>query len=212
MSSRSGSNTPSPPIYWGPVDRKPDRLGAEAADEPSVEPLAARLARGDQSAFAELYDLCGDRLYQYAFNRLAKSDAAADTVQTVFLRAVKGRRRFRKVDNPVAYMFQILRNEMARSWSQRERRREQPMADGDLLQLSDEDDRRRTVEDEIDIVDVLARLDTADRELVELKLIAGLTFHEISLVVGRPLATVATRYRRILGRLRAFYGRNQGSR
>ena len=81
--------------------------------------LAARLARGDEAAFAELYDACADRLHRYLAARLGSRDAASDVLQTAFLRAVKSRRRFRGVENPVAYMFQIARNEAVRAAKRR---------------------------------------------------------------------------------------------
>ena len=43
-----------------------------------------------------------------------------------------------------------------------------------------------------------------DRELVELKLYAGLTFQEIAEASGQPPGTVATRYRRALESLRGW--------
>ena len=80
-----------------------------------MEPLAARLANGEEAAFVELYDACADRLYGYVASRVGSPDAAADVVQSAFLKAVKSRRRFRGVENPVAYMFQIVRNETVRA-------------------------------------------------------------------------------------------------
>ena len=77
--------------------------------------LGARLARGEEAAFAELYDSCADRLHRYVAVRLGSREAAADVVQSAFLRAVRSRRRFRRVENPLAYMFQIVRNETARA-------------------------------------------------------------------------------------------------
>ena len=50
----------------------------------------------------------------------------------------------------------------------------------------------------------LDRLDVNERELVELKIYAGLTFREIAEVVSRPQATVATQYRRALESLRTW--------
>ena len=85
----------------------------------SLKELAARLARGDEAAFAELYDACADRLHGYLAARLGSRDTASDVLQSAFLRAVKSRRRFRGVDNPVAYMFQIARNEAARAAGRR---------------------------------------------------------------------------------------------
>jgi DNA-directed RNA polymerase specialized sigma24 family protein len=51
--------------------------------------------------------------------RLGCRETASDVVQSAFLRAVKSRRRFRGVENPVAYMFQIARNEAAREMRRR---------------------------------------------------------------------------------------------
>jgi RNA polymerase sigma-70 factor, ECF subfamily len=160
--------------------------------------LAARLARGDEAAFAELYNACADRLHGYVAARLGSRDAASDIVQATFLRAVKSRRRFRGVENPVAYMFQIARNEAVRMVTKQSVVIEALPAT-DTYATLDED-----TEDAEVIADALQRLDADDRELVELKIYAGLTFREIAEVVDRPAATVATQYRRALDSLRSW--------
>lgn len=166
--------------------------------KPSKHDLAARLARGDEAAFAELYDACADRLHDYLTLRLGSSDSAADVLQNTFLRAVKSRRRFRGVENPVAYLFQIARNEAMRH-AGRHRAREVPLpmefVGGDICQWSENAEAVRAA---------LSRLNTEDRELVELKAYAGLTFREIADMTGLPLGTVATRYRRALESLRGW--------
>ena len=50
----------------------------------------------------------------------------------------------------------------------------------------------------------LGRLTVEDRELVELKVFAGLTFREIADVTGLPQGTVATRYRRAIESMRPW--------
>jgi RNA polymerase sigma-70 factor (ECF subfamily) len=166
--------------------------------------LAARLADGEDSAFAELYDACADRVHGYAWARLGSAEAASDIVQTAFLRAVKSRRRFRRVDNPAAYMFEIARNETARALKQRGRRKEIALArdeswDGAAKPPGDED---------AEVLGAaLARLAADDREIVELKVFGGLTFAEVADIVGRPAATVATRHRRALASLRGWVER-----
>lgn len=164
--------------------------------ESPTHDLAARLARGDQAAFAELYDACADRLHGYLAARLGSRDAASDVLQNAFLRAVKSRRRFRGVENPVAYMFQIARNEAARAVDKR-RVTVQALPTEELLA-----DENESVDDAEAIAAALDRLVADDRELVELKIYAGLTFREIATIVDRPPATVATRYRRALESLR----------
>lgn len=161
-----------------------------------LKELAARLARGDEAAFAALYDAYADRLHGYLTRQLGSRDAASDVVQSAFLRAVQNRKRFRGVENPVAYMFQIARNEAARSFKKRY------VADA---ALPEEPGYLPTAADDAEIVAAaLRRLADDDRELVELKIYGGLTFREIADVVGRPQATVATQYRRALESLRTW--------
>ena len=128
-----------------------------------MQTLATRLAEGDEAAFAELYDQCADRLYRYLAVRLGSRDAAADVLQDVFLRAVKSRRRFRTVENPVAYLFQIARNEAARQ----RRPTETTLTGNETLTCADRD---RSESDDAEVMAVaLARLIPEDRELVELR-------------------------------------------
>ena len=164
-----------------------------------MQPLADRLARGDDSAFAELYDACADRLHRYAAARLGSRDAASDVVQTAFLRAVKSRRKFRKVESPAAYLFQIVRNETIRAATRR-KRHEQPINNNEPF--SDAGHGVPNQEDAEALTAAVARLDAADQEIIELKLHVGLTFADIAAVLDRPQGTVATRYRRSLETLR----------
>jgi RNA polymerase sigma-70 factor, ECF subfamily len=171
--------------------------------EPNLHDLAARLARGEEAAFAELYDACADRLHQYLTVRIGSQDAASDVLQAAFLRAVISRRKFRGVENPVAYLFQIARNEAVRAASKQRRPKvQQPqMADDSFISI----DSIAAADDAEAVAAALTRLTADDREIVELKIYAGLTFREISDVTSRPQGTVATQYRRALESLRGWF-------
>jgi RNA polymerase sigma-70 factor, ECF subfamily len=166
-----------------------------------MQTLAARLARGDETAFAELYDACADRLLAFLTARLGSRDRASDVVQETFLRAVASRRRFAKVENPVAYLFQIARNEAIRSTA---RQRQHPSSQLIADELLKSNDSRRNRERAELATAALNRIAPDDRELVELKVFAGLTFREIADITGMPQGTVASRYRRALAELRPW--------
>jgi RNA polymerase sigma-70 factor, ECF subfamily len=166
--------------------------------EPNLHDLAARLARGNEAAFAELYDACADRLHRYLMVRTGSADAAADA----FLRAVMSRRRFRKVENPIAYLFQIARNEASRAAAKQRRTRIEESLHANELSAATNDATARDVAETAGAA--LGRLNADDRELVELKIYASLTFGEIANVTGRPPGTVATQYRRALESLRPW--------
>ena len=55
-----------------------------------MQDLGKRLARGEASAIAELYDACADRLHHYLTLRVGNRDTASDILQEVFLRVVRG--------------------------------------------------------------------------------------------------------------------------
>ena len=78
------------------------------------EGLADRLARGDEAAFAELYDAHAGARYRYLLGRVRRADAAEDLLQAVFLRLVKYRSSLATVANLRAYLFSAARNELAR--------------------------------------------------------------------------------------------------
>jgi RNA polymerase sigma-70 factor (ECF subfamily) len=169
--------------------------------EDPMHELAARLARGEEAAFADLYDAAADRLHHYLTARLGSRDAASDVLQIAFLRVVKSRKRFRKVGNPVAYLFQVARNEAVR-WAKRRRTTEQPLGPDEIF--ATRGDAFGQQDDAEVIAAALGRLSTEDRELVELKVFAGLTIREIAEVMGKPPGTIATKYRRALESVRPW--------
>jgi RNA polymerase sigma-70 factor (ECF subfamily) len=169
--------------------------------ELSMRQLAVRLTRGEEAAFAELYDVSADRLHHYLTARLGSREAASDVLQVAFMRAVKSGRRFRGVDNPIAYLFQIARNEVVR-WAKRRRARDRPLGADEIFAASG--DAFGQQDDAEVVAAALARLTVENRELVELKVFAGLTFREIAEVTGLPQGTVATRYRRAVESLRPW--------
>src|SRR6476620_2608893 len=134
--------------------------------EPSMQQLAVRLARGEEAAFAELYDAAADRLHHYLTASLGSRDAASDVLQTAFLRAVKSRRRFRGVENPVAYLFQIARNEAVRCVKRR-RADDRPLTVVDIFAASGDPFGQR--DDAEVIAAALGQLTGEDREVIELK-------------------------------------------
>src|SRR5262249_3111042 len=97
----------------------------------AMDELARRLARGDQSAFVELYDACADRVHHYLVVRLGSRADADDVLQQTFVRLAGIRTTLSSVENLTAYVFATARNEAARFLQRRAREgrlRAAPMA------------------------------------------------------------------------------------
>ncbi len=126
--------------------------------------------------------------------------ALSDVVQATFLRAVNHRRKFARVENAVAYLFQMARNEALRTRGKREIKFTSLWG----LDAVSQGAGSNSFEEADAACRALEKLGGEDREIVELKIYAGLTFEEITKVTGAPAATVATRYRRALESLRPW--------
>lgn len=167
--------------------------------------LGNRLARGDRAAFAELYDLCADRLHHYLVVRLESRPDADDVLQETFVRLARARRKLAHVENLSAYVFTVARNETVRLVGRRTR----DAGNRDHVDVSElfcqaaSSNLEEREEAEL-LAAALMRLPAEQREVVELKTYAGLTLAEIAVVTRSPPGTVATRYRTGLEKLREW--------
>ena len=169
-----------------------------------MDPRAHRLARGDPAAFAELYDDCADRLHHYLVVRLGSRADADDVLQETFVRLARTREKRVPVENLVANVFAMARNEASRL-AERQAREGRPRAVPwpEELVLEAAGDALQAIETAEWVAASMARLSPDLREVVELKIYADLTFREISELTGLPQGTVATRYRSALEKLRS---------
>src|SRR5262249_22767944 len=93
---------------------RPRGLYCEQARGGVMATLGQRLARGDQAAFADLYDACANRCHHYLVTRLGSRAAADQALQETFLRLVRHRGKLAAVDNLVGYVFLVARHEAIR--------------------------------------------------------------------------------------------------
>lgn len=163
---------------------------------------AERMARGDPEAFRAVYDALADRLHHYLVLRLGASTDADDVLQETFVRLVRNRDGLRRVDDLAAFAFTIARNESNR-WLDARRRRGETIAaatsQGLFVEAESDGAEAREAADSVALA--LASLDAEDREIVELKVYAELTFREIGEILRRPLGTVAARFHAALSRM-----------
>ncbi len=174
------------------------------ADEGEVmKHLGARLAAGDQAAFAELYDALVDGLYHYVAVGLRSGQEAEDILQETFLRLVRHRHKLREVANPAAYVFAVARNEALRRTERKHKREivtenfsaEDPSDNAQVANMA----QREAAEQ---VARAMSDLPPEQREVVELKTRGQFTFREIADITGTPQGTVASRYRAALDFLR----------
>jgi RNA polymerase sigma-70 factor, ECF subfamily len=158
-----------------------------------------RDASGDR--LADLYDRFAGTLFRHAAMLLADRTAAADVIQSVFLKLAKSGSG-RDVES-LAYLRRAVRNECFSVM--RSRRRDVAIAvDAALLERVEGADDRPA--ERLALEQALGQLPAEQREVVHLKVWEGMTFQEIADLTGESLNTAASRYRYATEKLRIILG------
>jgi RNA polymerase sigma-70 factor (ECF subfamily) len=159
----------------------------------------AREGNGD--AWERLYRNVYPRLRSYAV-RHAGANAGEDLVNETMARAVAGIDRFRwEAGGFDAWLFGILRRVCAEHHRRQGRRRREIIFEATSNGSEPGDDIERA-EDHAEVRKAFELLSSADRELLELRLIAGLSTDDAALALGKRAGAVRTAQHRALANLR----------
>ena len=173
----------------------------------SDEALVALVARGDESALAELYDRVGRVAYGLALRVLRDDRLAEDAVQEGFLAVWRTAAAFRAERAKASTWILTLVHRRAVDLVRREeRRRADPLDEGAAEAISSTEpgpDEAAWLRFERERVQAaLARLPDAQREALELAYYGGFSQTELAERLGVPLGTIKSRMFAGLARLR----------
>jgi RNA polymerase sigma-70 factor, ECF subfamily len=161
-------------------------------------------ARTDMARFAPLYDRYAPRIYAYCLRRVRNREEAEDLTSLIFTRALDALPDYRN-GAVVTWLFRIAHNTVVSHF--RASRSYVPI---DLM----EDDLET---EELDLIDQISHGETQhqvrtflktlpddQRELIGLKISAGLTSEQAGEVIGKSAGAVRVEFHRIIKRLRVF--------
>jgi RNA polymerase sigma-70 factor (ECF subfamily) len=187
-----------------------DQAEARRTDNGERELNLARAAQGgDAEAFRELYDAYRDRIWTLVVYWIGDTLQAQDVHQTVFLKVFRSLRSFRFRSSLFTWIYRIARNECL---NYLRGRGDPPVPLEAILGSSDEMDRRPVSNGheagQLILQNAVRHLPLKMREVVVLKYLEGLSYEEMSRVLGCAPGTVASRLNRALEdleeRLRPF--------
>jgi RNA polymerase sigma-70 factor (ECF subfamily) len=170
-----------------------------------LDALMAGVARGDEAAFAELYQATSAKLYGVALRILRSKEAAEDVVQDSFFKVWERAGDFDpKLAGPVTWMVAIVRN---RALDELRRRAARPSSDAaELDDLPGDDEHpieaigRR--EDFDRLIKCLEGLEPDKRQMVRLAYLDGLSREALAKRFDRPEGTIKTWLHRSLAMLK----------
>ncbi|MGD9688594.1 MAG: RNA polymerase sigma factor [Phycisphaerales bacterium] len=199
---------------------------------PPAADLARELqaaARGDESAWRTIVALYARRVYALAKSRLRQAELAEEVTQSVFCTVASklGRGGVREGETRTgepggytergrfeAWLFRIAVNRI-RDESRRTRRHARPTDPAQLGLVestaynSPVDVGNVRLSAELDALrQALLTLSPPDREIIELRHHAGLSFNQMSEVLSEPLGTLLARHHRALRKLKEVLSRS----
>jgi RNA polymerase sigma-70 factor (ECF subfamily) len=177
---------------------------AAQPEELTLRESVDRAIHGDADAWEGLYVRIRPRLFALCFRQLGNREDAEDAVAETMLRAVRAANTFRWRDAGFdAWIFRICRNVIADMLRSRSRRAAVP--------AGERGPEPGTVEEEVVLAEehaavrrALERLPADDRELLELRLVGGLSSEETAYVLRKRPGAVRTAQSRALARMRTF--------
>ena len=181
-----------------------------AVAQPGHQDLMSRIARGDEQAFTELYDLLAERVFGLVLRVMRDPAQSEEVAQEVFVELWRTASRFQPERGSVtawamtiAHRRAVDRVRSAQSTMDREARVAAGQQDRPFDSVADEVAGRFERRQVRHCLDTLTEL---QRESVGLAYYQGYTYGEVATLLDTPLGTIKTRLRDGLIRLRDCLG------
>jgi RNA polymerase sigma-70 factor (ECF subfamily) len=176
------------------------QIPASDADDRACR-LAADVGRGDEAAFAELYDRYHGRLFGFAL-ALGQGDEtlAHETVQSAFLTAAGKLRSVQGEEHLWNWLASVARQHLGKTWRRQQR-------DAVVVSVADVPERAgfepdHVLEEKLDFA--LQSMQLPERQLIEWFYFDGLSHKEIADRLGATPKAASSRLERARARLRAL--------
>ena len=159
--------------------------------------LVERLAGGDESALADLYDRYAGFVYGLAHRMLMNRQAAEDVTQEVFVALWQNPARFEPGRGTLRGFLGTMTHRRAVDLIRREdaRRRRESRAPADAAPVQDLAETAARTDTSGRVRNALALLPEAQRRALELAYFQGHTYRQVAEVLGIPEGTAKSRLR-----------------
>jgi RNA polymerase sigma-70 factor (ECF subfamily) len=163
--------------------------------------LLLLMKTGDMEAFRRLYELTAKGIYSYALSILQQPQDAEEVMQDTYLTAWRQAARYETEGKPMAWLLTIARN---LCYMRLRRQKDHPCVSYEELEQEEPGElcsRIELVPEKQMLLDALTALGEDERKIVLLHDAGNMKHREIAQLLGIPLSTVLSKYRRALKRL-----------
>jgi RNA polymerase sigma-70 factor (ECF subfamily) len=179
-------------------------LPEQTQASPTAEAVPAMVAAAQRqpAAFAEIYDCYCTTVYRYLYSRIGNQADTEDLTTQTFLAALENLHRYREQGQFAAWLFRI-----ARAKAMDYFRRGKSEVSLEALEFhADETDPLGLViqrQELAQLTAVIQQMDPEERELLQLRYLAELSFPEMAALLGKNEAAVKKSIYRLLARIQS---------
>ena len=160
--------------------------------------LIAKSKRGDNSAFSQLYSIYATDLYRFAVYMMGSEQDAEDAVQEAVFSAWRNIHTLNDESLFKAWLFKILTNRCKTNLMKKNNVPDSlPIEEYTFLQ-----DTQSSSFVSAELKEALAALTPPDAQIILLSIIGGFKSSELAEIYNMPAATIRTRQKRALGKLK----------
>ena len=157
-----------------------------------IKKLVLSAMAGDKNAYGNLYENFATDMYRFALAACKNSFDAQDAVRETAISVFKSISSLKNPDKFKSYLFSSLSNTCKRILSK----------NNNTNEFEDTGYTDSEIEFSIPVREALEKLDDVSKEIVLLSVVAGFKSHEIGRIMDLPSATVRTKQKRALSKLR----------
>lgn len=164
----------------------------------TLEKNLRKIAKGDNEAIGEIYELTEHALYGYILSILKNPEDAMDVMQDTYIKICQSASLYKSQGKPMAWIYTIARNLSLMKLRGQSRFTDMEDFEWDMLSAGESD---FGVEDRIVLEAALSAISEEESQIVMLHAVGGMKHREIADMYDMPLATVLSKYNRAIKKL-----------
>lgn len=174
--------------------------------------LVKMTQNGDQEAFGQLYDRYMPKVYKKVWYSIPEQDVE-DVAQDIFIEVMKSLKSFRSESKFTTWLWTITKRQIAdyyrsKKWKEQQAQVETEISELDILDTHNP--ATETLDDMIMLRKAMKSLPTHYQEIIYLRFIDGLKFHELAEVIGKSFEGTKSLFRRAVAELQTTMGAENG--